>query len=345
MRYAVLVTGPAGAGKSTFCGALMTHLQTARRTGHLVNLDPAADASSFEYEPAIDIKDLIGLDDVMTELGYGPNGGLVYCFEYLQQNMDWLEEELGGYDDDYLIIDCPGQIELYTHHPFLPMLVRHLNRLGIRTCAAYLIESQFMEDKYKFFRRVSAILHCPARALTTPSPCIVSSLGGVLSAMSAMVNLEIPWINVMSKMDLVMSSENDAASGRNGIRTRKDIASDPPIVCALLSLAGERGRHENVSRIASFGDQFLDPDPMLLVSAPGSREEKTERNSRFHALNQAIVQLIEDHPLVSFMPLDLTNPDSIETVLSHIDYTMQYGEDEEPKEPHDLDEGDFVDME
>lgn len=24
------------------------------------------------------------------------------------QNMDWLEEELGGFDDDYLIIDCPG---------------------------------------------------------------------------------------------------------------------------------------------------------------------------------------------------------------------------------------------
>ena len=41
---------------------------------------------------------------------------------------------------------------------------------------------------------------------------------------------------------------------------------------------------------------------------------------------------IEDHPLVSFLPLDLTVPDSIETVLSHIDYTMQYGEDEEPKE-------------
>ena len=44
---------------------------------------------------------------------------------------------------------------------------------------------------------------------------------------------------------------------------------------------------------------------------------------------------IEDHPLVSFLPLDLTIPDSIETVLSHIDYTMQYGEDEEPKEACD----------
>jgi hypothetical protein len=83
MRYAVLVTGPAGAGKSTFCASFMTHLQNSRRTGHLVNLDPAAAPTSFEYEPVIDIKDLISLADVMSdpELRYGPNGGLVYCFE------------------------------------------------------------------------------------------------------------------------------------------------------------------------------------------------------------------------------------------------------------------------
>ena len=84
--------------------------------------------------------------------------------------MDWLDEEIGEFEDDYLIIDCPGeslglttmhssdcqigQIELYTHHPFLPTLVKHLNRQGIRTWAAYLLESQFMEDKYKFFRYV-----------------------------------------------------------------------------------------------------------------------------------------------------------------------------------------------
>jgi GTPase SAR1 family protein len=81
MRYAVLVTGPAGAGKSTFCTGLMTHLQHSKRTAHLVNLDPAADPESFEYAPSIDIKDLVSLQDVMTELNYGPNGGLVYCFE------------------------------------------------------------------------------------------------------------------------------------------------------------------------------------------------------------------------------------------------------------------------
>ena len=59
----------------------MTHLQASRRTGHLVNLDPAADPESFEYAPSIDIRELISLEDVMSELKYGPNGGLLYCFE------------------------------------------------------------------------------------------------------------------------------------------------------------------------------------------------------------------------------------------------------------------------
>jgi hypothetical protein len=34
---------------------------------------------------------------------------------------------------------------------------------------------------------------------------------------------------------------------------------------------------------------------------------------------------------VSFLPLDVTSEDSVNTILSHIDNMMQYGEDEEPK--------------
>lgn len=86
-----------------------------------------------------------------------------------------------------------------------------------------------------------------------------------------------------------------------------------------------------------------------MVSAPGQPTTTEQQNPRFHHLNQALVQLvcnlpnliillltqpsqIEDHPLVSFLPLDLSSTRSLEAVLSHIDYTMQYGEDEEPRE-------------
>lgn len=107
---------------------------------------------------------------------------------YLLDNTDWLEDQLGQYDDDYIIIDCPGQIELYTHFPIMSRLINLLQQqFNFRICACYLLESQFMDDKAKYF-------------------------AGVLSAMSAMINLEVPHLNLMSKMDLVDSGETGQAA-------------------------------------------------------------------------------------------------------------------------------------
>lgn len=57
-------------------------------------------------------------------------------------------------------------------------LVDNLQRLGYKTCGVYLLDSQFVEDTSKFF-------------------------SGVMSAMSAMIQMEIPHINVMTKIDLL----------------------------------------------------------------------------------------------------------------------------------------------
>lgn len=70
--------------------------------------------------------------------------------------------------------------------------------------------------------------------------------------------------------------------------------------------------------------------------------EANSHNPKFYNLNKAIVQLIEDFSLINFHPLDLTSEESIGDLLSHIDHSMQYGEDEEPKEPKDMDMGDFA---
>jgi hypothetical protein len=49
------------------------------------------------------------LDDVQEELKYGPNGGLVYCMEYLIENIDWLMDELQEFaEDSFVLFDCPG---------------------------------------------------------------------------------------------------------------------------------------------------------------------------------------------------------------------------------------------
>ena len=78
----------------------------------MVNLDPAAEY--FAYDPDVDIRELIAIEDVMEdeELRLGPNGGLVFCMEHLTENFDWLKDEMDPVDDDYFLIDCPGQIEV-----------------------------------------------------------------------------------------------------------------------------------------------------------------------------------------------------------------------------------------
>jgi GPN-loop GTPase 3 homolog CNB04680/CNBB1090 len=42
--------------------------------------------------------------------------------------------------------------------------------------------------------------------------------------------------------------------------------------------------------------------------------------------------------MVSFLPLDLSNEESLNLILSCIDNILQYGEDEEPIEPKDIEQ-------
>jgi len=46
----------------------------------------------------------------MEELDLGPNGGLMYCMDYmLECRADWLDDILSGFgDEDYVLFDCPG---------------------------------------------------------------------------------------------------------------------------------------------------------------------------------------------------------------------------------------------
>ena len=61
--------------------------------------------------------------------------GLVYCMEYLERNMDWLVEQLARYRGSYVLFDCPGQAELYTHHTGFFTIARMLQKLDFRVSA------------------------------------------------------------------------------------------------------------------------------------------------------------------------------------------------------------------
>ena len=139
--FGQVVIGPPGSGKTTYCNGMSQFLAGFGREVAIINLDPANDI--LPYKADIDISDLITLSDVMDSLKLGPNGGLIYCMEFLEKNMDWLKTELDKVSGKYLLFDCPGQVELYTHHNSVRNVLAQLQQWDYRLVAVHLVDSHY----------------------------------------------------------------------------------------------------------------------------------------------------------------------------------------------------------
>jgi GTPase SAR1 family protein len=131
MPFGEVVCGAPGSGKSTYCYGKYQLFNALNRPIAVVNLDPAND--NITYPCAVDISSLITLEDVMQMHGLGPNGGLLYCMEYLEANFDWLEERLKELGPEaYVLFDLPGQVELSTNHDSVKNIMQKLVKGGFR---------------------------------------------------------------------------------------------------------------------------------------------------------------------------------------------------------------------
>jgi len=336
-KYAQFVMGPAGCGKSTYCARMLEHCTAMKRVVHLVNLDPAAE-DPLCYNPSIDIRELVRADEVAQQLNYGPNGALMYAVQYMVDNIDWLLERIGDYEDDYLIIDCPGQLELYSHIPVMRTLVDALqNQANYRIVGLYLIDAHFLADPAKF-------------------------VSGVLACLSAMTRLELPHLNVLSKMDLVRTALPLARFNTRKTKEffrkshlSKGFFTDDP---ADIEAAAKGRMGDDMSKPSDMDDSDDDGDIDDENPLEGSDEEdeelqdtlekycdvdvpyilsKLERQTgpAFTRLNKAIGQLLEEYSMVTFIPLNLNKKGSVDALLRECDVAIQYGEDEEPPEPAD----------
>lgn len=68
----------------------------------LVNLDPAN--CFLPYEAAVDIKNLVTVDEIMKSKGLGPNGALIQCISHLENNLEWLDSQLLRFENGNCLI-------------------------------------------------------------------------------------------------------------------------------------------------------------------------------------------------------------------------------------------------
>lgn len=299
MTCAIFVFGPSGAGKSTFTNSLYEHGQLTNRSFTRVNLDPG---QRTDYE--LDITNHISTELIMTETDLGPNGSLIYALQEFYDNIEDLELD----DLDYLIIDLPGQIELYVHSDVMHNIVLFFQRYYM--CASvFLMDCQFCCDTSKF-------------------------LGACLSATIGITRLGLPNVNVMTKIDLL---ENNVLSflDDDDKENEEDVITDATTCEPSQSLGIENYKYnevENRKKHIHGGYNTERYDDLYLTPSESLRHSVNKLKGTNKIFCTKILDLLIENNMINFVKLNYDIRETLEDILYEIDTAVQYFDDCEPKE-------------
>ena len=171
---AIFVIGTAGSGKSTLTSRILQYYEKNSAFASVLNLDPGVE--SLTYTPDVDVRDYVDIVALMKHYDLGPNGSMIMASDLIASKIDQIENEVSKVNPDYLIIDTPGQMELFAYRASGPFFIQNINA----------------DDK------VNVFLY-DATMITSPSNFVSVSL----LAASIKLRLGLPTINVMTKTDLI----------------------------------------------------------------------------------------------------------------------------------------------
>ncbi|KAH8739798.1 XPA1 binding protein-like GTpase [Cryptosporidium ryanae] len=257
--FGQVVIGPPGAGKTTFVYGMHQMCTALSRQNIIVNLDPANE--NVPYIPDVDVRELINFENIMSEQELGPNGALIYSMEYLRENVDWLIEQIKKKTEtvSYILIDVPGQVELYTHNYVLREILDVVSKeLDTRLTGVHLIDSTMLSSPTNY-------------------------ISALLVSLSAQMSIELPYINVFSKIDLL-----------------KYIKDDLPFKLEYFS------QLEDLNKLLTYWqhESKVGDHPIFI---------------KYKEFQKELVDLVEDSCIMQFVPVDINDKDSVIQVLQLID--------------------------
>jgi GPN-loop GTPase len=133
---AIYFTGTAGAGKTTLTRAFHDWMDHNGYDALTVNLDPGMEEPG--YDPNLDIRDWVKLSDIQKEYGLGPNGAQVAAADVIALKVFEIKEQLDRMNSDYILVDTPGQVELFAFRESSKAIVESLT--GERSMIAFLFD-------------------------------------------------------------------------------------------------------------------------------------------------------------------------------------------------------------
>ncbi|MCV0399316.1 MAG: ATP/GTP-binding protein [Nitrosarchaeum sp.] len=189
----IFIAGTAGSGKSLLTSKLNEYYARNGAFTAVLNLDPGVE--NLPYTCDVDVRDYVDIVSIMNNYDLGPNGALIMANDLIASKIDEIQNEVNRINPDYLIVDTPGQIELFAY----------------RTSGRFLVENITTDEKTCIFLFDGALI-------TTP----VNFVSIALLATSIRLRLNLPTINVITKTDLIGTKLNDILQWSTNIRMLED---------------------------------------------------------------------------------------------------------------------------
>jgi len=171
---AIFVTGTAGSGKSMLTSKILEYYQTNGVFASVLNLDPGVE--SLPYRPDVDVRDYVDIVQIMKQYDLGPNGSMIMANDLIASKIDDIQNEIHRVNPDYLIVDTPGQIELFAYRASGPFFIQNIDA----------------SEKTNIFLYDGTMIVSPSNFISIS-----------LLATSIKLRLGLPTINVMTKTDLI----------------------------------------------------------------------------------------------------------------------------------------------
>lgn len=190
---AIFIVGTAGAGKSLLTSKIFDYYTRNGAFVGMLNLDPGVE--NLPYTCDVDVRDYVDIVSIMRQYDLGPNGSIIMANDLVASKIEELQREVDNVNPDYLIVDTPGQIELFAYRASGPFFVQNLNA----------------EQKVTMFLHDGSLL-------TTPTNFVSIAL----LATSVKLRLNLPQVNIITKIDLIEDKIKDILKWSTNMASLED---------------------------------------------------------------------------------------------------------------------------
>lgn len=231
--YSIFVTGTAGSGKSYLTSRLLEWYHSNDASPIAINLDPGVE--KLPYEPDIDVREFIDIYSIMDNYNLGPNGSLILANDLIATKIDEIQNQVNELNPDYIIIDTPGQIELF----------------AFRSSGPYFISNFFSDNKTSIFTIDGTIAQNP-----------INYVSLIFLAQSVKLRLKIPQVNVLTKRDKIIDSLEEILGWANSfINIQNSLSKEGNNEQSLIS--------KDLIKILYKSDNVINPIPLSNLTMNG----------------------------------------------------------------------------